>query len=214
MSSRDTTIGEFEKTYVTMRFERAGLFELIADAFQPQEVLYPGCATHITPACFFPHTVFVDRDPGVCEFFADRETILDWVERHKKYRRRPYIAFIHQDFTTPLPIRQGQFDLLLALYTGGIARACKAYLKPGGLLVTNNHQNDAVEAERDKQLSLMAVAQKRGDKYRLVDRDPGEHLRSKGRGSRSRHYLRRASSGLEYVEDESYYIFERERSRR
>jgi len=214
MRNSNTTIEKYQKVYTTTHFERVGLFELIREEYHPQQVLYPGCATHITPACFFPHIVFVDQDPTVSEFFSNQDAILDWIKRHKKYRRSPYIQFIYQDFTEPLPVQQEQFDLLLALYTGGVSRACKMYLKRGGFLITNNHQNDAVEAARDKQLSLEAVARMRGGKYRLVDTEPGGFLRSRNQTVQSKRYLRRVSGGFEYVEEESYYIFKKGWSRK
>jgi len=111
----------------------------------------------------------------------------------------------------PLPVPKNQFDLILALYAGGVSRACRSYLKIGGLLVTNNHQNDAVEAAQDNELALIATAQKRQGKYRLVEKEPGESLKIKDQTSQSKRYLRQTNSGVEYIEVESYYIFKRTR---
>ena len=210
MSNSNTTIERYQKQYVATHFERAGLFEFILEEYHPREVLYPGCAVHVTPAYFFPHVVFVDQDSEASKFFSNQEAILAWVNRHKKYQRSSYIRFINQDFTKPLPVRQGEFDLLLALYTGGVSKVCTAYLKVGGVFLTNNHQNDAVEAAQDDELSLIAIVRMRGGKYRYVDAKPGQYL-SKSQESRPKRYLKRISNGVKYVEDESYYIFKRVR---
>jgi hypothetical protein len=212
MSNSKASTDEYQKLYVDLGFERGGLFELIQEKYHPKQVLYPGCSVHITPAFFFPHVVFVDQDPAAMAFFSNHALVLDLVKRHRKYRRTPYIQFISQDFTTPLPVPKNQFDLILALYTGGVSKACRSYLKIGGLLITNNHQNDAAEATQDNELALIAIVQKRQGKYRLV-KEPSESLRIKNRASQSKRYLRQTSSGVEYIENESYYIFKRTRPR-
>jgi len=50
MSNSNTTIERYQKQYVATHFERAGLFEFVLGEYRPQEVLYPGCAIHITPS--------------------------------------------------------------------------------------------------------------------------------------------------------------------
>lgn len=204
----------YQKTYVNLRFERKGLFELLWESYHPKEVLYPGCANHITPAFFFPHVVFVDQDPATMAYFSNHESILDLVRRNRKYRRSPYIQFIFQDFIKPLPVYKNQFDLILALYTGGVSKACKSYLKIGGLLVTNNHQNDAVYANQDDEFTLIATVQKHQGKYRLKDNELSGPNKIRNQESQPKRYLRQTNSGFEYIENESYYIFKRTRPRR
>jgi len=212
LSNCKATLGKYQKLYADLRFERSDLFELIQAQYHPMEVLYPGCSIHITPAFFFPHVVFIDKHRDALEFFSDHELILDFIRRHRKYRRTPHIQFISQDFTKPLPLRKKQFDLVLALFTGGVSQACKAYLKMGGLILTNNHQNEALEATQDNELSLIAFIQKRQGKYRLTDIESGQSLKIKSQTSRSKHYLRQTTSGVEYIENESYYVFKRIRT--
>jgi len=212
MNNSKATLDKYQRLYVELRFERGALFELIREKYHPTEVLYPGCSIHITPAFFFPHVCFVDRNPDAVDFFSNHEIVVDFIKRHRKYRRTPYIQFISLDFTEPLPVPENQFDLLLALFTGGVSKACKSYLKPGGLILTNNHQHDAVEASQDEELILIAIIQKRQGKYQLKDIEPGEHLRINSQTNQSKRYLRQTSSGVEYIESESYYIFRRIRS--
>ena len=190
MSTKNTTIEWYKKQYVSTLFERAGLFKFILEEYHPQEVLYPGCAIHVTPAYFFPHVVFVDQDSETSTFFSNQETIRDWINRHKKYQRSTYIRFINQDFSKPLPVRQCEFDLLIALYTGGVFKACTTYLKVGGVLLTNNHQNDAVEAAQDDGLSLIAIVRMRGGKYQYVDAKPVLYMKSKSHENRPKRYLK------------------------
>jgi hypothetical protein len=195
-----------------MRFERNGLFELIRVEFRPVEVLYPGCSIHITPAMFFPYVVFVDRNPATIEFFSEFESVLDFVRQHSRYSRTPFIQFIPQDFTEPLPLRIGQFDLLLALFTEGVSRACKCYLKTGGILITNNYRNDAMEAVQDEELELIGVIEKNQRGYRLRDAQLGESLSQDKLQRRSKRYLKPSpNGGLEYMDSESYYVFKKTR---
>lgn len=205
-------LASYRKIYDDLRFERSGLFALLQEEFHPGQVLYPGCSVHLTPAFYFPHVVFVDRAPATRDFFSAREALLDLVNRRKIYRRTSHLEFIQQDFTLPLPFAPGQFDLVLALWTGGVAKACSNYLKVGGLLLTNNHKNDAVEASLDDGLALLAVIQQRQGKYqRLAPHPPSPS----GRGNRlAKCYLRHTGREIEYVEDECYYLFQRKQPRR
>lgn len=213
MKNSKASIDKYQRFYVDLRFERNGLFKLIQEKYHPKEVLYPGCSTHITPAFFFPNVVFVDKDPAAMAFFSNHEIVLDLVKQRRECRISPYIQFIFQDFTKPLPIHKNQFDLLLALYTGGVSKACRSYLKIGGLLLTNNHKNDAVDAHRDNGFVLIAIVQKRQGKYRFVDKEPSDLFRIRNQTNQSKRYLRQIHGGVEYIENESYYIFRRIRSR-
>lgn len=211
MSKSSLQVEKYRQLYASLRFERGALFELVRETYHPVEVLYPGCSLHLTPAFYFPHVCFVDRSPEAADFFSDRQALLDFIGRQRTYRRSPYIQFIAQDFTQPLPLRLDQFDLLLALFAGGVSRACKQYLKVGGLILTNNHQGDAIEAANDGELQLVAIARQRQGQYRLEAVEPGQTVKiAKSVGS-SKRYLRQANSGVEYIENEIYYLFQRVR---
>lgn len=210
MSSKPAS-DPYQRLYGETRFEREGLFELIQEQFHPVEVLYPGCGMHLTPAFFFPHVVFIDQHPEAAAFFSELAPIRDLVERQRRYRRRSYLRFIHQDYTQPLPLRTNQYDLLLALYAGGISRTCADYLKDGGLLLSNNHRGDALEASRTAELSMAALVRFRKGKYRLEALDPEKPPSIPETGQASR-YLRNTSRGVEYVDDETYYLFRKTQS--
>lgn len=204
-------ITDYQKQYVDLRFERGKLFKLIQEEYHPIEVFYPGSSIHITPAFYFPHVVFVDKSPEAVKFFSNHKAVFDLVMRCRNYKRRPYLKFIAQDFTQPLQISEKQFDLILAIFTGGVARACKRYLKTGGLLLTNNHQNDALEAAQESELSLIANIQFRRGRYQLTENDTSRPIKIKSQRSITKNYLRQTSNGVEYIENEIYYLFQRTR---
>lgn len=206
MSNSSAQVEKYRRLYAGLRFERGALFELVRKTYHPVQVLYPGCSIHLTPAFYFPHVCFVDHSPEAADFFSDRQSLLDTISRQRKYRRTPYIQFIDQDFTEPLPLPAGQFDLLLALFAGGISKACQPYLKQGGLILTNNHHDDALEAAQDKELRWVASIRMHRGRYQLQEAEPGESIKP---ASRTKRYLRQTSSGAEYIENEHYYIFKK-----
>ncbi len=208
-TDRTTHSDPFDKLYTSLRFEREGLFEFIQDTYHPTEVLYPGCAVHLTPAFYFPYVVFVDQDAAAQAFFAEHEGIRALVMRRRTYRRSPFVQFIFQDFTQPLPLPPNQFDLLLGLFVRGVARACLPHLRLSGLYLSNNHQGDAEEALQDERLSLLAVLQRRQGKYRAVEYDPARPFQVSRGASRAKRYLRNTGHGVEYLEQENYYLFKR-----
>jgi hypothetical protein len=211
MSKTNSRVEQYRRLYAGMRFERSALFELVREIYQPIEVLYPGCSIHLTPAFYFPHVCFVDHSPEAADFYADHEALIDYVRRQRTYRRAPYFQFLSQDFTQPLSLRENQFDLLLALFAGGVSRACKRYLKYGGLILTNNHRGDAIEAANDRELQLIAIVRQRQGKYRLEALEPGMTVKIAGAVGPSNRYLRQTSSGAEYIENERYYLFRKVR---
>ena len=203
-----STIDLYRKHYSDIRFERVGLFKVIQGNYHCNEALYPGSFIHITPSFFFPHVVYVDQSPSAIEFFADALGVLQYINRNKKYKRSPYVRFIAQDYSTALPLREGQFDLLISLYASGISRSCKKYLKIGGILVTNNFQNDAREAAIDSEFQLISIVRNRKKSYTLVEDTPKDILVCQGE-ARTKRYTKQTSSGIEYTEIEDYFIFRR-----
>ena len=112
-------------------------------------------------------------------------------------------------FTKPLPVRENRFDLVLSLYTGRVAKACGSYIRWGGLLLTDNHHHDATDAFEDDTLSFVGSIKNHKGKYYLSEKEPGQPLETNRKRKRPKRYLRRTSSGYEYIEDECYYLFQR-----
>ena len=199
----------YESHYAKLQFERAGLFKAIQDKYPARTVLYPGCSIHVTPSLYFPHVVYIDQSETSAQFFAKETSLLEFVSRNKRYKPSAYVRFLQQDYTQPLPLREGTFDLLLSLFAGGIALSCSKYLKPGGFLLTNNHRGDALDACNHPQLHLRAIVQFQKGRYILNEKPVLErHLPVQKRSHPS---LRRAQQGWEYIENELYYVFERSR---
>jgi hypothetical protein len=201
-----------------MRFERAGLFEAIRRIYGCDEVLYPGSNIHVTPSLFFPHVVYVDQHPTAKEFFADMQSVLAYVGRNKNYDRSPYLLFLPLDYTGALPLREETFDLLISLFAGNIARTCGKYLRSGGILITNNHHGDASAASLDDELALIAVVHYHGGDYSIAysiaEEKASLELPAKTRQVKNRDYLRRTSDGIEYRENELYFVFRKRSTRR
>lgn len=182
--ARQAAATVYEKYYAALSFERAGLFKALADRYAPATVLYPGSSVHVTPSFFFPHVVYVDSSDTSAAFFADRDAVLAFIAGRKHYQRSVYISFLAQDYTQPLPLREGSFDLLLSLYAAGVGRSCTKYLKPGGLLLSNDHYGDARDALADPRLALIAAIKRRGRAYRFTTGDLEGYLVPRPRGRR------------------------------
>lgn len=203
-------MNRYQTQYTDIHFERAGLFEAIQEKYRCKDVLYPGCSVHVTPSLYFPHVVYVDHSETAVQFFANENSILDFIQRNKHYKQPAYIRFLARDYSQPLPLREGTFDLVLSLFAGGIARSCAGYLKSGGLLLTNNHQGDATDAVKNPNLKLKSIVQIQKGSYSILEE--GLHaIKIPAQKSNTR-YLKGASLGAVYMEKERYYIFERLRS--
>lgn len=195
----------YESTYKSLQFERGGLFKAIVERYRSREVLYPGCSVHITSSFYFPHVVYVDQSEAAAQFFADERAVLDFVNRNKHYKASTYIRFIRQDYSQPLSLREASFELLLALFTGGIAKLYK-YLKLGGFLLTNNHQGDALDALRYTEMKLKARVIFHKQAYVISESVDEQEIMAQKSNHQS---LKQADQGIAYVEREIYYVFQR-----
>jgi hypothetical protein len=201
--------GSYNRFYSALNFDRAGLFELIKDEYGCGTVLYPGCSIHITPSFYFQHVVYVDISETVKEFFQDNQNILSIINSNKKYKQSAYIQFIHSDYTKELPVRENNYDLLLAIYAGGITKCCKKYIKPGGIIISNNHHNDAQEALRDSSVRLEALIRRKGKKYQIENGTGEKMLKTLQEHSMPLKNMKNSSSGMEYVDNEYYFVFKK-----
>ncbi|HEX2171680.1 MAG TPA: hypothetical protein VHL09_04490 [Dehalococcoidia bacterium] len=166
------TEGLYQTYGVDHHLERSAVFQILRKRYEwATTVLYPGCFIHVTPSFYFQHVVYVDRSDLARRFFADEEGVWRLVAARKQYRPRAYVRFIGQDFTRPIPVPDAWFDLLLGLYAGGITRSCTRYLRPGGLLLTNDHAADAADAAGKVDLDLVAVMSARRRQLVIDDRD-------------------------------------------
>ena len=196
----------YNRFYSALNFERAGLFELIKDEYGCSTVLYPGCSIHITPSFYFQHVVYVDISETAKEFFQENKNISSIVDSNKKYKQSAYMRFIHGDYTKKLPVRENNYDLLLSIYAGGVTESCKKYIKHGGIIVSNNHQNDAQQALKDSSVRLEALIHRKGKKYYIENVSGEKMLKALLRQSMPKS-MKNTSSGMEYVDNEYYFVF-------
>lgn len=206
----NSALAPYETQYRDIQFDRAGLFALIRKQFKVTELLYPGSSVHITPSFYFPHVVYVDTSKTAVRFFAEETAVLAYINRHKTYKRSAYLQFIAQDYTKPLPLPENQFDLLLALFAPHVIQTCQKYLKRGGVLITNNFQDEALTAAAMPQFQPIALVQYRQKAYRLVTEKPEAWLKP-ARKTKVKRYLEQAAAGFAYVEEEDYFFFQKRR---
>lgn len=193
----------YRKVYADLGFERAGLFEKVQKHFECVTALYPGSSFHITPSLFFPHVVYVDRCQDAVDFFADPGPIQAYIDRRKTYHRRAYFEFINADYTQPLPVKSESFDLLIELFAGRIAVTCARYLKPGGLLLTNQVR-DIPPAPNLSGFRLVSEIQFHKGTYQINTRNNGR------RSAQNPRYLKQSGEKLVYDEKETYLVYLRE----
>jgi hypothetical protein len=93
------------------------------------------------------------------------------VHSRKKYRVTAHLEFPAEDFTQLLPVCQASFELLLSLYAPEVTRYCITYVKPAGLVVSNNHHGDAEFARSDPRLEFVGVVHERRGSFNLQQTD-------------------------------------------
>jgi hypothetical protein len=211
---RETPAELYQKYIIDHGLERAGLFKTLRKRYEgATTVLYPGSSAHITPSFYFPHVVYVDKGHLPRQFFADIGEVLKFVETKKQYQRSAFVRYLDADFTEPLPLREGSFDLLISLYAGGISKPCSRFIKIGGLLLTDNHQDDAGDAAKDPELQLIGVINDRRGYFALEEADLDRYFVRKDDAGRVRPPGRPvAPRRPEYVKKADYYLFTRTRS--
>lgn len=199
----------YDEYVVAHGLERLALLDALRASFErPPAVLYPGCFLHVTPSIFFQHVVYVDRNELARAFFAREANVRAIVGGRKRYRQEPFVRFVAQDFTEPLPFGEESFDLLLALYASDVSRSCARYVCPGGFVLTNDHHGDARDAAAMPELELVAVAEQKGEAVRFLRDDLRGYLEPALAGRR-----RGGAMRSPYVRSADYYLFRKRVSR-
>lgn len=199
----------FRQLYTNTNMERDGLFAAMARAYRCETVLYPGCSIHINPSFHFRHVVYVDTSEAAQRFFAAAAEVQRVIDGRKRYAQGAHVEYLARDFTQALPLREASFDLLLALHAGGIARACLRYLRPGGILVSNNHQDDAGQAAGERGYRLVAVIHERQSQY-VIDREGLDtYFVERPKPPADRAYMRESTRWPAYARNADYYVFRR-----
>jgi len=185
------------------------LFEILKKEYGCNTVLYPGSSVHITPSFYFQHVVYVDISKIAKEFFDDIHSILNYINSNKKYKQSAYVQFIHGDYTKPLPIREENYDLLIALYAGETTQSCKKYVKLGGIILTNNHYGDAEELLRNSSLTIDGLIYRKGKKY-VLEKDVNDDFKDIIRKhSNTEKDMKKTVGGLEYIDNQCYFVLKK-----
>lgn len=203
-----SAIETYRKYHIEKHDERLGLFRVLARRYEGISALYPGCFVHVTPSFVFPSVIYADMDRRAARFFAD-PTVVELVRREKTYPDTPRIRFIHQDYSEPLDLAEETVDLLISQYAGFVSRACKRYLRIGGILVANNSHGDASMAALDPSFRLIGVVRRRGERFTLTEHALDEFMIPKKLPAPTQQDLEQAGRGPAFTKAAFAYVFER-----
>ena len=201
-------ISLYEKNHIIKNDERLGLFQRLNDEYSIKKVLYPGSYAHITPIFVFPIVFFNDVYKKLQKFYKSEE-IKDYIDKRKNYSGEAINSYICSDYNNPLPINEGEFDLLISQYAGFISRACRQYLKVGGILVVNNSHGDASMASISPNYDLIAVLNKRSNKYTHSTLNLEKYFIPKKNIKITEEFLEKHNRGVGYTKVATDYIFKK-----
>jgi hypothetical protein len=127
--------------------------------------------------------------------------------KNRRYPEEPIVRFHPRDYTEELPEDPGSFDLLISQWAGFVSRACKAYLKPGGLLLVNDSHGDASMASADADYRFVGAVTARGRRYRLIETDLERYFVPKNIREITPEYLFESRRGVAYTKTAWAYVF-------
>jgi hypothetical protein len=207
------TASLYEKYHTSRQDERVGLFESVRSEFGVRAGLYPGCFVHVAPSFVIPRMYYVDSDRNAHRFFA-QGAAQELVAERRVYDEPSQIEFFHQDYHKTIPIQEGSVGLLLSQYAGFVSEACNKYLVLGGYLIVNNSHGDAGLASCNREYRLVAVVNRRGDRWSLHTRDLDQYFVPKSRNVPQdpvtlANHIRELGRGIGYTKTASDYVFEK-----
>lgn len=205
---KGTNISLYEKNHLIKDDERLGLFLRLNDAYSIKKVLYPGSYAHITPAFVFPVVIFNDVYKKLQKFYESVE-IKEYINKRKIYSGEATYSYICSDYKSPLPVNEGEFDLLISQYAGFISRACRQYLKMGGKLVVNNSHKDASMASISPDYEFIAVINKQGNNFKHSTQNLEKYFIPKKDVEITEEFLEKHKRGVGYTKTTTGYIFKR-----
>lgn len=194
-------------TYRNSIGDRSGLFGALSTGWSPTKALYPGSYLDLSPSTAIPSVTYVDTDRRAARYFADEVHVTAELQGRTQPGAGTDIAFLHADYTKPLPIPPAGFDLLISLYAGPVWEHCRQYLSPRGLLLANTSHGDASLAALDPALRLVAAVHHRADTYRLDGADLNTYLIPKRPSAADPDTIRRQGRGVAYTRTAFAYVF-------
>ena len=195
-------------TYRDSIGDRSGLFSALSTAWQPRKALYPGSYLDLAPSTAIPSVTYVDTDRRAARYFADEGLVRAELQGRTGPGAGTDIAFLHKDYTQPLPLPPAGFDLLISLYAGPVWEHCRQHLAPQGWLLANTSHGDASLAALDPTLRLVAAVHQRAGTYRLDTSDLDSHLIPKRPSAADPDEIRRKGRGVAYTKTAFAYVFE------
>ena len=137
--------------------DRHRLFLAVAEAIDVERALYPGSYVDLAPSFVWPSVTYVDIDRRAGQFFGDGVGVQELLVEHGVTPNSHSVRFIAADYTDPLGLDEGEFDLLISLYAGFVSAACTRHLRVGGTLLVNSSHGDVAMASIDPRYRLSAV---------------------------------------------------------
>jgi len=186
-------------------WDRLELFKVVAERFNIARGLYPGSYVHITPSLVIPRMTYVDTDKRTREFFSDA-SVLCFVHRKRNYSQPTEVRYHHCDYRTRFEEPDASFDLLLSQWAGFVSQACKRYLKPGGILMTNNSHGDASMASLDPDYAFIGVV---SEANKIAEHQLEKYFVPKKEHPLTREYIAELGRGVAYTQSATTYLFRR-----
>lgn len=187
--------------------DRSGLFAALRDTWHPATALYPGSYLDLSPSTAIASVTYVDTDRRTARYFADDRLVAAELQGRTLPGAGADVAFLHRDYTEPLPLPTAGFDLLISLFAGPVWDHCRQHLVPQGLLLANTSHGDASLAALDPSLELVAVVQHRDGRYRLDTAELESHLQPKKPAAADPDAIRRQGRGIAYTRTAFCYLF-------
>ncbi len=194
-------------TYRDSIGDRSGLFAAIRQEWAPAKALYLGSYLDLSPSTAITSVTYVDTDARAARFFADETLVAAELQGRTLPGAGAEVAFVRRDFTEPLPLPPGAFDLLISLYTGPAWEHCRPYLAPDGLFLANASHGEASLAALDPTLRLVAAVHQRDGRYRLDTDALDSYLIPKKPAAADPDLIRRQRRGIAYTRTAFAYVF-------
>ncbi|HKJ54773.1 MAG TPA: hypothetical protein VJ978_02190 [Nitriliruptoraceae bacterium] len=191
--------------------DREPLYRAVAesDVVDARTVLYPGSYVDLAPSFVFPSVTYVDVDKRANRFFGDRDGVRAIVASRRGSPPDSRITFLHADYTTPLDLPEGHFDLLISVYAGFVSEHCTQHLRVGGTLLVNSSHGDAAMAGLDPRLELAAVVTSRAGAHRVDASDLDRWMVARKDVEVSADLLHETGRGIAYTRSPFAYLFTR-----
>lgn len=191
--------------------DRLRLFNAVAEVVDAETVLYPGSWCDVAASFVWPAVAYVDTDRRAARFFGDPDGVREIIAVVDGAPDDPDVRFINADYTEPLPLDAGSFDLLVSLYAGPVSRHCTSYLRVGGELLVNPSHGDAALASIDLRYELSGVVVSRAGDYRVTTADLERYLVPKKSVEITPELIERTGRGVAYTKRAFAYLFRRVR---